>query len=356
MYIVHVVSCLTTGGAEKLVADISKILQKNGIKVKVVSILKERGIPYEILMDNNIELVELNYTNKFDFRIAYDIYKETKGCDIVHTHTFYAQFYASILVSRDKLVTTEHNTNNNRRNKKIFKIMDYFMYKKYKKIICISKATEDNLNNWLKSTKEKTTIIRNGIDINRYKHSKAVDRTFFGEDNKVVLSCVASLTEQKNHSLLIESMQEVNENINLFLFGDGVLRTELAQKVKMLNLENRIHFYGNQIDIPGILKGSDIFIITSKWEGFGLVAVEAAAAGLPIIIPDVPGLRDLFEDDEVTKINPNNSKDIAEKINYVSQNINKIRSKKINIDKYSIEKMTQKYLEIYITVMKGNIK
>ena len=332
MYIVHVVSCLTTGGAEKLVADISKILHKNGIKVKVVSILKERGIPYEILMDNNIELVELNYTNKFDFRIAYDIYKETKGCDIVHTHTFYAQF------------------------KKIFKIMDYFMYKKYKKIICISKATEDNLNNWLKSTKEKTTIIHNGIDINRYKHSKAVDRTFFGEDNKVVLSCVASLTEQKNHSLLIESMQEVNENINLFLFGDGVLRTELAQKVKMLNLENRIHFYGNQIDIPGILKGSDIFIITSKWEGFGLVAVEAAAAGLPIIISDVPGLRDLFEDDEVTKINPNNSKDIAEKINYVSQNINKIRSKKINIDKYSIEKMTQMYLEIYITVMKGNIK
>ena len=124
----------------------------------------------------------------------------------------------------------------------------------------------------------------------------------------------------------------------------------------MLNLENRIHFYGNQIDIPGILKGSDIFIITSKWEGFGLVAVEAAAAVLPIIISDVPGLRDLFEDDEVTKINPNNSKDIAEKINYVSQNINKIRSKKINIDKYSIEKMTQKYLEIYITVMKGNIK
>lgn len=356
MYIVHVVSSLTTGGAEKLVADISSILKRDGNKVKVISILKARGIPYEILKNNNIDLVELNYTNKFDFRIAYDIYNETKECDIVHTHTFYAQFYAAILVRRDKLVTTEHNTHNNRRNKKVFKIMDYFMYKKYKKIICISMATKENLNKWLKSTKEKTRVINNGIDINIYKNSKEVDRSFFGGDNKVVLSCVASLTEQKNHSVLIDAMRNVNENIHLFLFGDGILRADLTEKVKMLNLENRIHFYGNHMDIPGILKGSDMFIIASKWEGFGLAAIEAVAADLPTIISDVPGLGDLFEEDQVVKVNPNSSKDIAEKINYVSQNIDKIRSKKINIDKYSIEEMTKKYLDVYIAMMKDNMK
>ncbi len=349
MYIAHIVSCLTTGGAEKLVADMSVILKKNN-RVKVISILDKRGVPYDILKKNGIEIVELNYTNRFDIRIAYDLYKETKECDIVHTHTFYAQFYSAILINKCKLITTEHSTNNKRRERGVFKVLDYLMYKKYKHIICISNATQLNLNRWIKSTKEKTKVISNGIDIESYVKAKPIDKHFFNIDNdNIILTCVASLTIQKNHISLIKAMKDVDKKVHLFLIGDGPLKEDLVKEVEELKLGDRIHFMGICENVKSILKGSDIFILTSIWEGFGLVAVEAAACNLPLILSDVSGLNSLFDKNKLYKVQPKDIDSISRKINLVSKNLNK-ELRKVSLEEayiYDIKIMIQKYSYIY---------
>ena len=349
MKVAHVISSLTTGGAETLVAELSKIYNKNGIETIVISILDVKGIPYNTLKKYNIKIIELGYKNVLNPKIALDIYKYTKDCDFVHTHTTYAQLYSAFFLSKKKLITTEHNTDNRRRNKKIFKVIDYFMYKKYKKIICISEAVKESLNDWLNSTKEKSIVINNGINLEKYKNAKKLKKSDFkiSEENTMLVN-IARFSNQKNHLKLIEAMQYTKKDIHLFLIGDGELKDKIKKKINELNLNNRVHFLGLRDDVERILKTADIFILPSLWEGFGLAAVEARASGLPLIIADVPGLNNLFEEREyILKINPMFSKDISEKINYLANNLKRINIKKDDLSVYSIETMAKRYIEEY---------
>jgi len=349
MKVAHVISSLGTGGAETLVAELSKIYNENGIETLVVSILDVKGIPYNTLKKYNIKIIELRYKNVLNPKIALDIYKYTKDCDFVHTHTTYAQLYSAFFLPKKKLITTEHNTDNRRRNKKIFKIIDYFMYKKYKKIICISEAVKESLNDWLNSTKEKSIVINNGINLEKYTNARKLKKSDFkiSEEN-IMLVNVARFSNQKNHLKLIEAMQYTKKDIHLFLIGDGELKDKIKEKINQLNLNNRVHFLGLRDDVERILKTADIFILPSLWEGFGLAAVEARVAGLPLIIADVSGLNNLFEEREyILKINSNSSKDIAEKINYLVDNLKVINIKEDDLSIYSIKTMAKKYIKEY---------
>lgn len=349
MKVAHVISSLTTGGAETLVAELSKIYSEKGIETIVISILDIKGIPYNTLKKYNIKIIEFKYKNVLNPKIALDLFKYTKDCDFVHTHTTYAQLYSAFFIPKKKLITTEHNTDNRRRNKKIFKIIDYFMYKKYKKIICISEAVKESLNHWLKSTKEKSIVINNGINLEKYKNAKKLKKSDFKiKKEDIMIVNVARFSNQKNHLKLIEAMQYTNKNIHLFLIGDGELKDKIKKKINELNLNNRVHFLGLRDDVERILKTADIFILPSLWEGFGLAAVEAMAAGLPLIISDVPGLNNLFEEREyILKVNPKYSKDIAEKINYLSNNLKKLNIKTEDLSIYSIKTMAEKYIKEY---------
>lgn len=349
MNITHVISSLCTGGAEKLVAELSIGYKEKGHQVKVISILDDKGVPYDMLKKSNIEIIELKYKSRFNPKIAYDIYKYTKDSNVVHTHTTYAQLYSAFFIPKKKLITTEHNTFNRRRTNLTFKAIDYIMYKKYKKIICISNATKIELNKWLKSTTNKSVVINNGINIEKYKNALPYKKEDLGlPKDSIVLINVARFFEQKNHINLIRAMEGVEKNIHLLLVGDGPLRNNIKSEVKKLGLEENIHFLGVRNDVDRLLKSSDIFILPSLWEGFGLVAVEARAAGLPLIISNVCGLNNIFTKDKyIEYIDPNNFNNIGSKINDIS----KMRLEKINISnnlyKFSINKMVDNYLDMY---------
>lgn len=346
MNIAHVISSLGTGGAEVLVAELSKGYKKNGHKVKVISILDDKGVPYKMLKEEGIEVIELKYKNKFNPKIAYDIYKYTKECDIVHTHTTYAQLYSTFFISKKKLITTEHSTNNGRRKYYILKVFDYLMYKKYRKIICINEATKDSLNSWLKSTKDKSIVIQNGIDIDKYKNAIPYERKEFGfTEENVLLVNVARFEPVKNHIKLIEAMSKVNKNVHLLLVGDGSLRKDIENKIKELQLEKNIHLLGVRDDVEKILKMSDIFILPSLWEGVPVSLLEARACGLPVIITENSSL--MTKSRFVYKTNPDDVKDIENKINYLIEKNNNENYENNIIEEYSIEKMLLKYLSSY---------
>ena len=349
MNICHVISSLCTGGAEKLVAELSKGYKENGHKVKVISILDHQGVPYNMLKEAGVEVIELKYKNRFNPKIAYDIYRYTKDCDIVHTHTTYAQLYSAFFIPKKKLITTEHNTFNRRRVNVIFKLIDYFMYKKYKTIICISNATKIELNKWLKSTTNKSVVINNGINIEKYKNAIPYKKEELElPKDSIVLINVARFFEQKNHINLIRAMEGVDKNIHLLLVGDGPLKSNIESEVKKLGLEENIHFLGERNDVDRLLKSSDIFILPSLWEGFGLVAAEARAAGLPLIISNVCGLNNIFYKDKyIEYINPNDFSDIRNKIRSIeTKDLNKVMCFN-DLNKFSIERMIDNYLNIY---------
>ena len=298
MKILHVINTLRTGGAEKLVSDTLPFL--NGeYQVSVLTLVDESPIFADSLRKRGISVHSLHMSNMKSPLAILRIRRYIRDYDLIHVHLFPTQYWvamANILLFKNKkiLITTEHNTNNRRRSLWFFKYIDRFIYNQYSSIIAISEATRYNLIKYLGNSKS-VDLIPNGIDVEIYQNGKAFDRSSLGfSEEDLLLIMVARFSEQKDQATLIRSLLHLSSDIKLVLIGDGKLRNQCELLVEDNNLKDRVVFLGIRKDIPSLLKMADVSVISSNWEGFGLVAVEAMAAGLPVIGSNVEGLADVI--------------------------------------------------------------
>ena len=120
-------------------------------------------------------------------------------------------------------------------------------------------------------------------------------------ENKFVFLTVGRLVLVKNISLQIKAMLEVvkkHPNVELWIVGDGPERKKLELKIKNLKLQNYVKLLGWQNDTDKFYSQADAFLLTSDYEGWGMVAIEAASYGLPIIMTDVGCAGELIKDGE----------------------------------------------------------
>lgn len=135
----------------------------------------------------------------------------------------------------------------------------------------------------------KVRIIPNAIDIERFSFHPEVrehTRNLLNLQNAFVVGHVGRFMYQKNHDFVIDIFKEVHNrlpNSVLLLVGSGELQDEVKAKVKRLGLDDCVRFLGVRFDVPQLLQAMDVMIFPSRYEGLGLVTIEAQAASLPII-------------------------------------------------------------------------
>ncbi len=167
------------------------------------------------------------------------------------------------------------------------------MYSRYRAIACNSQGTLDALVGWLPTTRARTRVIPNGVPLERFQHATPARRDALGIPlDAPVVAFVARFQPAKDHATLIRAAAQL-PGLHLLFPGDGELRSEAEALARSLGVASRTHFLGRRADIPELLKMSDVYVHSSHWEGFGIAAVEAMAAGLPIIATDVPGLSEV---------------------------------------------------------------
>lgn len=293
MKVLHVISSLRTGGAEKMLVDIIKEQKKLGIDVSVFCTVKTSS-KFELMIEKTAPLY-FSYSKS-----PYSLYALTTFLkhltkhryEVIHSHLTPAQIFALVasifLFKKTMFITTEHNTFNRRRLKATLKFIDYIIYMPYKSIICISEATGSALSNWIGSTRGRIEIVHNGIKIGDYSSG---DHSARDPDVPKVVS-VGRFEEQKDQDTIIKAFAIYGKGTLTFV-GDGSRRDYLQAMVKKLNIQDKVFFKGRRDDIPDILASSDIYVQSSHWEGFGLAAVEAMASGLPTIASNIPGLREV---------------------------------------------------------------
>lgn len=145
--------------------------------------------------------------------------------------------------------------------------------------------------NWLYGKKD-FFVINNGIEAARYKFDAKKRNNIRAKlrlNDKLVIGHVGTFNEQKNHKFLIDIFREIlkiEPNSHLLLVGEGNKYLEVKERVKREGMEENITFLGVRTDVIDLLQGMDIMVLPSLYEGFPLIALEAQAAGLKIILSD----------------------------------------------------------------------
>ena len=293
MKILHVITSLRTGGAEKMVTDLAPRMKKRGHQVDV-AVFDGFETPFmERLKAQGCKVISLGksmYSPVHIFRLK----KLMKEYDIVHTHNTYPQLYAVIanLSSKARIITTEHNTNNHRRKYLLFRIIDKWMYSQYNQVICISDKAYENLKDYIESD-DNISVVYNGINVDFFHQALPLEKE---KPNKFVVVMVSSMRDQKDQDTLIRAISLLPKDMyELWLVGDGNRRAILEQLVKDLGLHNIVRFWGVRTDVAQILHTADAIVMSSHYEGLSLSSIEGMAVGKPFIASDVDGLHEVVE-------------------------------------------------------------
>lgn len=348
-----------------------KSLLDNGHQVDVACNLEREIDPY--LIERNCKIINLEFQrNPLDKR-NYKAYKELQkviieeGYDLVHTHTPVVSALVRLAckkIKSIKVIYTAHGFH-------FFKgapLLNWMVY--YPIELVLSKYTdvlitinkEDYLRAKLNFKAKKVVHVPGvGININKFTRAelekeKELKKMGF-PNNKLLLLSVGELNSNKNHEVVLKALKMLNNpDIYYVICGEGNLKDYLVTVIEELGLKEQVYLMGYRKDIPNICLISDMFIFPSKREGLGLAALEAMAAGLPIITSNIHGIVD-YSVDNVTgySTSPNDVEGFANAIRRLASN-SKIRhemglNNKESVKTYSLENVLFEMETIYKDVL-----
>jgi len=357
MKVLHVINSLILAGVEVLLSEMLPRMRQRGLDVSVV-VLKHLDSPLEHnLRSGGFCFFPSCVSNAYSPLHIASLAKHISSFDIVHSYLFPAQLWvaaASGIASRcPPLVTTEQATLNRRRRSGARRL-DLWMYQKYKHIACNSEATAENLIRWLPEVAGRVSVIYNGVPVERFQAAEAANKAKVlpRSNGKPVIIFVARFDPAKDHPTLLRALRSVPD-VDLVLVGDGDSRPAMEHLASDLGISERVHFLGRRHDIPQLLKLADIYVHASNYEGFGIAAVEAMSAGLPVVASNIPGLREVVKDAGLL-VPPRDDQALARTLCEVlkSKQVRQqmaIASRKRAAD-FSIDRTVDSFINIYQTV------
>ena len=291
--VVHVLGALNTGGIQRLVLDIIKNYDSDNFELYVICWRKGHFYEeYKQILGSRLiylNISENTYLNKLKigFELFYQLISTLKRLkiDIIHTHSPQMNYYSIIikLIIQIRIIHTKHNI---LFYNKIFETFPDFFFDS---ITSVSKSIKKSFNN------KKIRIIYNGIDL--YAIDNATKNiTIFNSKYYNILS-VGRLTYQKGYDHLIKTFDLIhakNNNTKLYICGEGELKEEIENLIKILNLEHSVFLLGERNDIFNLMKSSDLFMLTSNYEGLGIVFLEAIASRTISIGSNVDGIPEII--------------------------------------------------------------
>lgn len=291
MRILHVITSLRTGGAERLMVDMLPRMKVKGHEVDLCVFDGVRTPFYEELGSKGVRVIPLGHS-VYSLVNLFKLIPLMRGYDIVHSHNTACQYFVAIasFFSKCKIYTTEHNTSNRRRNV-WWRMLDRWMYGRYDKVVCISELTKKNLIQHIGSSfEDKCVIIYNGIDLKTFA---GISSSPITNEKKVLM--VSAFREQKDQKTLIKAMKDLPSDYVLELAGGGEehLIDDCKQLVHELQLDGRVEFLGVRTDIPALLSMANVVVLSSHYEGLSLSSLEGMASGKPFVASDVEGLHDI---------------------------------------------------------------
>jgi len=356
MKIAMVISDLKIAGAQMMVVELLSELSKAGYKLMLIILHHPQN---NILTDKIKQMdIQLKYIVIEKKRFVYrkiEMYKKLDKVlsnwqpDIIHVHLEYCYTWLYCLKNKKIIIETIHS-----QPYRIYKKLTFILYRllRRKRLIHTVLPTKSNASEFQRlfdESEENIFIIPNPVKIEHY----AFPERQYDTEKEVVFIFVARFHPIKNHHMLLNAFYELlNEvpNSRLVLVGTGELFRKEQQYAEELGIISKVDFLGEVADTSALLKQADVCVISSVSECSPLVLVEAMASGLPVIVTDVGGMRDIVNGNGI-KVSSDNYLEFAEAMKRLalSPELRREygqRSLEL-VGKYDLKKVTEAYMQLY---------
>lgn len=358
MKILYVITGLGVGGAERVVTTVADRMVNAGHSVKIVYLVGNADITPK---SQDIDLIKLNLESFSKLFVAAKCLRSIilkYQPDVVHSHMFHSNILCRMVNSItpiNKLICTVHNSNEGGQVRMLaYKLTNFLSDVNTN----VSEEATDSLVAKRAFNKSQISTVYNGIDTDYFKFDQ-VERDLLRnqfritKDTKVLIS-IGSFSEQKDYPNLFKAIQNLpsRQDYRFFIVGEGSLKSELHSLVESMGLQNNITFLGVRRDIPSLLSMADIFVLSSAWEGFGLVVAEAMSCERIVVATDCGGVKEVLGESQFL-VAPQDHKELFKKIDK-SLNLSKNEAVKIGLenrqrvlDKFSIDTSVKEWNTLY---------
>jgi len=300
--LIFVISSLACGGAERVVVNLINHLDRN--KYKLLLVIFENKLDLQRDLDFAVRIVCLNKKSRWDFlKIIFKLRKII--CDYKPDSVISFLQYTNIVtvlstlfqIRNYTLIISERNyPRKYLANIRLGYLKRWLMnltYKKSDKIIAVSKAIKKVLEEDFGIPPEKIKVVYNPIPLEEviFKSQKGIEHPFFKDENAQVIISAGRLVKQKRYDRLLRAfslIRKYQKTARLIILGKGILKRELENLALQLDINNVVSFVGYKDNPYAWMSKADIFVLSSAYEGFPNVLIEAMACGVPVISTDCP--------------------------------------------------------------------
>ena len=293
-----------SGGIEAFLSNVLLHMDREYIKVDVVAAQVRESVFTQRLQAAGIRFIELSGSLRrvcSSYRMFRKLLRETRY-DVVHLNAFQVMSlnYVRLAAIEGVPVRIAHSHNTALRQSRT-KEIKYIVHAVCKRLFskyateywaCSAKAAQFMFPSDIVNSRS-VQLIPNGIDIERFQRSSAGRekiRLALGiRPEQFVIGNVGRFCYQKNQSFLIDIFAEVQKRLPdsvMLLVGDGREKDNMERQSERLGLQDQIIFYGTTDQVERLFWAMDVFTFPSRFEGFGIVVLEAQAAGLPVVCSD----------------------------------------------------------------------
>jgi glycosyltransferase involved in cell wall biosynthesis len=305
--VLQICDSLGAGGAERLILSLAQHLDRTQVELHVCSLgfanrnqlqpdFERLGVPLFLMKDGPV------YDPRRYAQIAR--YIRSRQIDIVHTHLIAADIMGRTVgraLGRPVVSTMHNDPQDYDRSSPKRKLLEHVTaHRLTTRLIAVSpRIREMYIAQWGLRPDQIVTIF-NGVPMEQYLPIPAAAPRRAAGTGPLITN-IARLSEQKAQHILLDAAKIVlgqHPEARFMIVGRGHLEERLRRQAEELGIAARVEFTGVRHDIPEILAQSDIFALSSLWEGMPVTAIEAMAAARPVVVTDVGGTRDLVEHGE----------------------------------------------------------
>lgn len=355
--ITHIVTTIDRGGAEKHLLDLASAQITNGFTVRVIFLKGGAELldDFESIGCSVLSLLA-NKNILFQIRSLRKILKDDRG--IIHAHLPRAELISRICTS-SRLIVSRHNA------EKFFPGAPNFLSRWLSRFVasksyaCI--GISNSVKEFLLVSKEwpltpEIKVIHYGVQA--HPLHVTVDKTQLLNTLKIpssskIIGTIARVVPQKDYPTLLQAFKVVNQEFSdsyLVAVGEGFLQPAMNDLAIELGISEQIRWVGKVENVDNFLQLFDCFVLTSLYEGFGLVLLEAANANLPIIASNISAIPEVLGDDYQYLATPSDHKQFASFILDSLHTHNPSVLSKLNheiLDKFTLERMVKSTLATY---------